>query len=121
MGTITSKLGERTPVKTFPSEEKWKEYFESSKSSDKLLVVDFHAKWCPPCQYIAPKFKELAAQHKDVDFVKIDVDAFKDVAEGFQVTAMPTFIFFKGGKELDRLLGADEDELKKKIDQLKKK
>ena len=43
-------------------------------STDKLLVIDFTASWCPPCKMIAPKFEAMAAENTDVVFKKIDVD-----------------------------------------------
>lgn len=72
-----------------------------------LSVVDFFANWCGPCKMIAPQVHELAMQHPNVNFMKVDVDHVGDAAAEFRVRAMPTFIFFRGGAEMERFEGAD--------------
>ncbi|KAI3622364.1 hypothetical protein WG66_015728 [Moniliophthora roreri] len=78
------------------------------KSNDKLSVIDFHATWCGPCHAIAPIFESLAKQYTNVNFLKCDVDAAKDVAGEYRVSAMPTFIFLKGSSKVDQVRGADK-------------
>ncbi|EEB94670.1 hypothetical protein MPER_06480 [Moniliophthora perniciosa FA553] len=78
------------------------------KSNDKLSVIDFHATWCGPCHAIAPTFESLAKQYTNVNFLKCDVDAAKDVAGEYQVSAMPTFIFLKGSSKADQVRGANK-------------
>ncbi|KIJ66249.1 hypothetical protein HYDPIDRAFT_109243 [Hydnomerulius pinastri MD-312] len=78
-----------------------------SKSSDKLSVIDFHATWCGPCHAIAPTFEALAKQYPGVNFLKCDVDAARDVAAQYKVSAMPTFIFLKGSSQVHMIRGAD--------------
>jgi len=65
-------------------------------------VADFTASWCGPCQTIAPSYEALAkkADAKGAVFVKVDVDANADTAAKYGINAMPTFVFFKGGKPL---------------------
>ncbi|KAF6766685.1 thioredoxin-like protein [Ephemerocybe angulata] len=81
------------------------------KSKDKLTVIDFHATWCGPCHAIAPKFESLSKQHKNVNFLKCDVDAAADVASQYRVSAMPTFVFLKGTTKVDQVRGADPNAL----------
>mmetsp|Transcript_37962 Transcript_37962/g.74340 ORF Transcript_37962/g.74340 Transcript_37962/m.74340 type:complete len:127 (-) Transcript_37962:221-601(-) len=69
-----------------------------SESGDALVIVDFTASWCPPCKAIAPKFRELSEAHTDLVFLKVDVDKCSDVAKTQEISSMPTFKFFKGGK-----------------------
>ena len=67
-------------------------------SQDKLVVVDFTATWCPPCQAIAPKFAEHAEEVKAYAvLVKVDVDDNAETAEACEISCMPTFQFYKNG------------------------
>ncbi|KAK4776344.1 hypothetical protein SAY86_005032 [Trapa natans] len=79
------------------------------------MVVDFAASWCGPCKFIEPHIHAMAEKYTDVSFAKIDVDELSDVAQEFKVQAMPTFVLVKGGKEVDRVIGAKKEELEKKI------
>jgi thioredoxin len=84
-----------------------------------LLIIDFYATWCGPCKAISPAFEKLSKQHESsstfITFAKLDVDKAKDVAQACGITAMPTFQFFKGGKKVDEVKGADVQQLTTKI------
>ena len=87
-------------------------------SADKLIVIDFSATWCMPCKMIAPAFEEMSnpsGEFANVVFVKIDVDEVPDLAEKYQVQAMPTFLFLRGDKEIDRFSGASVEKLRQTI------
>jgi len=86
------------------------------KSESKLVVVDFYADWCGPCKMIAPKLEELEKKHTDVTFVKVNVDENEEASEAYGVSAMPTFKFFKGGKEVAEVIGASEAKVKEAIE-----
>ena len=89
-----------------------------SESDGKLIVVDFSASWCMPCKLIAPVFEEMASsdgEFANVIFMKIDVDEVPELAERFQVQAMPTFLFMKANDEVDRFSGASVEKLKQTI------
>ena len=61
-------------------------------AGDKLVVVDFTATWCPPCQMIKPKYHALAEELGDtVICVAVDVDANAETSEAAGITCMPTF------------------------------
>ncbi|XP_060212181.1 thioredoxin H2-like, partial [Lycium barbarum] len=94
----------------------WKLHFDSLKDTNKLVVIDFTATWCGPCKYMEPVLNEFAAKYTDVEFVKIDVDELADVAQEYGVQAMPTFMLIKKGKVIDKIVGADKDALKMKIE-----
>lgn len=68
---------------------------------------------------IAPLFKELSDAMPDVVFLKVDVDENPDTAAKYSVSAMPTFIFLKGGSVVDRLMGANPARLQELIDEHK--
>ncbi|CAF3469750.1 hypothetical protein SNK03_007895 [Fusarium graminearum] len=69
-------------------------------SSNKHVVVDFYADWCPPCRAIAPVFSTLADKHASTGhlaFAKVNTDHVKEVAAKYGISAMPTFVFFTDG------------------------
>ncbi len=86
--------------------------YERSINSANLTVVDFTANWCGPCKIMAPKVDALAAIYGAVQFVKIDVDEAQEVASLANVSAMPTFQFYRNGKLLAEVVGADVSKLK---------
>jgi thioredoxin 1 len=70
------------------------------------VLVDFTAAWCPPCRVMKPVLAELAAEREDLRIVQLDVDAHQRTAAEYGVLSMPTFILFKDGREVQRLVGA---------------
>ncbi|XP_054818525.1 thioredoxin H-type-like [Prosopis cineraria] len=91
--------------------ESWKEQLEKGNESKKLIVVDFTASWCGPCRFIAPILAEIAKKMTNVTFLKVDVDELKSVSEEWGIEAMPTFLFLKEGKLVDKVVGAKKEEL----------
>ena len=76
---------------------------QSLFSSTTYVAVDFFADWCPPCRQIAPIFAQLADKHAvpgQLAFAKVNVDHVGGVAAQYRVSAMPTFLFFKEGKQV---------------------
>jgi thioredoxin 1 len=74
--------------------------------SDKPVLVDFTAAWCPPCRVMKPVLEELAEERPDLRFVQIDVDANQASAARYGVMSMPTFMVFKGGQPVGKLIGS---------------
>lgn len=74
--------------------------------SDAPVVVDFHAAWCPPCRVMSPILADLADERPDVRFVKVDVDDNVETAVRYGVLSMPTFMVFRDGEPVLKLVGA---------------
>lgn len=71
------------------------------------VLVDFTAAWCGPCQALAPVLEEISKEMAGrLSIVKVDVDEAPDAAATYGVTAMPTLVLFKNGKEAWRRIGA---------------
>lgn len=89
------------------------------KANGALVVIDHWATWCGPCKMIAPLYAELSEEYDNVIFVKVDVDENPDTAAAYSVSAMPTFVFVKGGEVVDRLMGANPTALQEMIEEHK--
>ena len=77
------------------------------EKQDGLVVVDFWATWCGPCRMIAPSLEQLAQEYQGkVNVTKLDVDANQQSAMRFNVRSIPMLLFFKGGKVVDQIIGA---------------
>jgi thioredoxin 1 len=80
---------------------------EEVLKSDVPVLVDFWAAWCGPCRMVAPIIEELAADYDGrAKVTKLDVDENGDTAGRYGVMSIPTMIIFKGGEEVERLVGA---------------
>ena len=82
------------------------ESFEKSLNEGKLMMVDFWAAWCGPCRMLAPMVDDLAEKYAGKVVVgKVNVDEEQELAIRYGVMSIPTVIFFKDGKEIDRKVG----------------
>jgi thioredoxin 1 len=82
--------------------------FESEVlQSDKLTVVDFWAEWCGPCKMMNPVLDELSKELEGrVVIAKLNVDENPEIPTNLMIRGIPTFVMFKGGKEVARIVGA---------------
>jgi thioredoxin 1 len=75
--------------------------------SPQPVLVDFYATWCPPCKLIAPMLEQLAEEFAGrAKIVKVNVDDAFALAERFQIRGVPTWILFRDGQFVDRMVGA---------------
>ena len=90
-------------------------------AGDIPIIIDFTAKWCPPCQMIKPIYEQLAQDNKGkMIFIKVDVDDQGQIAEQFGIEAMPTFIVLKDGSAVETMRGANKAGLEALIGKHKK-
>lgn len=85
--------------------------------SDKLTVVDFWAEWCGPCRAISPVIEELSKEYNGkINVGKVNVDHNPNVSVNYGITSIPAILFIKGGKVVDKQIGAvPKSILEKKI------
>lgn len=81
-------------------------------------VVDMWAAWCGPCRLIAPVLDELAGSYDGkVKFGKLNVDDYPQLAAQYRIMNIPTLLVFKGGQEVDRIIGVQpKEELVRRFD-----
>ena len=81
--------------------------FEELVNAGKPMVIDFWAEWCGPCRMVSPIIDELATEYEGkVTIGKMDVDNNNDVVAQFGIRNIPTVLFFKDGKLVDKQVGA---------------
>jgi thioredoxin 1 len=84
-----------------------KNFEEVVNNSDKPILVDFWAGWCGPCRVMGPIVEEVAEKYGDkMNFAKLNVDDYPQVAAKFGVMSIPTFLVFENGEVKNQLLGA---------------
>jgi len=98
-----------------------KSNFEETVSGDGIVLVDFWAAWCGPCQMFAPIFEAASDKHTDIVFGKIDTEAEQQLAAAANIRSIPTLMAFRDGilvfsqsgalpaPSLEQLIGAVRD------------
>lgn len=108
-----------------------KDNFQDIIDGKGIVVIDFGAAWCVPCQAFAPVFEKASNKHDDVTFAKVDTESQRELGVEFQIQAIPTVIVFRdsilvfhqagalSGPQLKRLItevkGLDMEAMRKQI------
>ncbi|CAM5478944.1 MULTISPECIES: thioredoxin [Streptomyces] len=74
--------------------------------SDKPVLVDFWAAWCGPCRQIAPSLEAIAAEHGEIEVVKLNIDENPATAAKYGVMSIPTLNVYQNGEVVKTIVGA---------------
>ena len=92
---------------------------EVMKKDNKLVIVDFFATWCGPCQRISPILESIAKKREDIDILKIDIDKNVELSVKYGIEFVPTLLAFKNGSMISQIEAVpDEKLLLEQIDKL---
>ncbi|OZJ03447.1 hypothetical protein BZG36_03178 [Bifiguratus adelaidae] len=94
--------------------------FADTIKSTEVAVLDFWAPWAAPCEQMNDVFAELATKFSTLKFLKIEAEQFPDISESFEIAAVPSFIFVKHGKIVERVEGAKAAELTRSVEKYSK-
>ncbi|KAK7302158.1 hypothetical protein RJT34_13039 [Clitoria ternatea] len=108
----------KSKVVVIDSLQSWEFHVNQASNQNGPVVVHFTASWCMPSVAMAPVFEELAFSYPDALFLTVDVDEVKEVATKMDVKAMPTFLLLKEGALPEKIIGANPEEIKKRVDAL---
>ncbi|KAL9384064.1 hypothetical protein Peur_024387 [Populus x canadensis] len=113
---MESEATNKSRVVMVESGESWDFYISQATAQTRPIAVHFTASWCMPSVAMNPIFEDLAAAHPDILFLTVDVDAVKEAAAKMEVKAMPTFVLVKDSAQVDKIVGANPEEIRKRID-----
>ena len=92
--------------------------FNTSISESPIAVVDFWATWCGPCRALSPFIDKLEKEFNNITFYKANVEEAESIAEQLGVQNLPCVVFFKDGKEVERVVGNNQAKIKEIITSL---
>ena len=84
-----------------------------------LVLVDFWAPWCAPCRLVGPVVEEIASDNAGkMKVAKVNVDEHPTLAQQYGIRGIPSLLFFKGGQQVDMIVGAaSKQSIQERIDQ----
>ncbi|XP_060958120.1 thioredoxin H-type-like [Cannabis sativa] len=95
--------------------EDWDVMLSEASKDGKIVLANFSAPWCNPCRSIAPTYIEMADKYPSFLFLTVNVDELTELSSSWGISATPTFFFLKEKKTIDKLVGANKEELHKKL------
>lgn len=78
---------------------------EEVLQADKLVLVDFWADWCNPCQMVAPVVEKLDDNFDDLKVAKLNVDQNNQIASKYGINGIPALLLFKDGEKIEKMVG----------------
>ena len=79
---------------------------EEITNTNKLVVIDFFATWCGPCQMLSPIISEISKEYSNnIKVCKVNIDENQDLALKYNIMSVPTLIFLKNGKVVKTSVG----------------
>jgi thioredoxin 1 len=85
---------------------------------NKKVIIDFYATWCGPCARVTPIIDDLADKFQDIVFLKVNVDDADEIAAGFEISQLPTFVYLNMGNIFQRIEGANLSDILGYIEKL---
>ena len=86
---------------------------------NKIIIIDFYADWCGPCQHIKQPFQQLSIEKQHIcSCFSVNVDTSPELSNHCGIKCMPTFQFYHGGIKVGEILGADINSIKTKLEEL---
>lgn len=94
--------------------------YEEKINEDKLTVVKYYAGWCGPCKVLTPILEGVVSKYTDINTGEVNIDTNVDLAHKDGIRGVPTVVFYKNGKMLDKMVGLQQaPAYQSKIDSLK--
>jgi len=85
---------------------------------NKKVIIDFYATWCGPCARVTPIIDDLADKFQNIVFLKVNVDEADEIAAGFEISQLPTFIYLNMGNIVQKIEGANLSDILSCIEKL---
>jgi len=120
LGELKRRYSEKKEEATDESIQITDQIFDDTIKKHPIVVVDLWAPWCMPCLATAPTIEELAKKYAGkIVFGKLNIDENKSTPVKFAVMGIPTLLFFKNGKLVDRIIGAvPKDHIEWKLEKI---